>query len=427
MSAGRLKSHALKAALVFAGIAAAGWALGRPVEILLGALSAWAAWHLVNIVRLYLWLRLPKKRGLRGFGIWREIFSGTGAMELRSRKQKKRYKAMIKDFSNVTDAFPDATLIIDENDKLNWFNASARNLLELEEERDIGRPVSNCIDSAAFRNWLASRGEDDHFLEMPYPEHQNNWFDISDIAIRGKRRLIILRDISELHHVERIRRDFVTNISHELRTPLTVMRGYLELLLDRPKDDLTDAVERMLTQAMQMQSMLDDLIELARLQTVESTGQESVVDVPAMLWQLREQAEEISRGDHEIRFDIDNSLMLSGFTSDLESAFRNLIVNALKYTPAGGRVSVNWHDGEEGPALVVCDTGIGIPGREIPRLTERFYRVDTDRARESGGTGLGLAIVKHVMNQHQARLAIESEYGVGSTFSCIFPAERKPI
>jgi len=224
--------------------------------------------------------------------------------------------------------------------------------------------------------------------------------------------------------VEQIRKDFVTNISHELRTPLTVMRGYLELLQDRPADELTDAITRMHTQAIQMQSMIDDLLDLSRLQAVEAHDEEEYVDIATILLQLKEQAEEISRGNHALLFDVDSSLALFGIKSDLESAFRNLIVNAVKYTPDGGRVSINWHDSDEGPTLTVADTGIGIPRREIPRLTERFYRVGSDRGRESGGTGLGLAIVKHVLNQHQARLVIDSEYGVGSQFTCIFPPQR---
>jgi two-component system phosphate regulon sensor histidine kinase PhoR len=203
------------------------------------------------------------------------------------------------------------------------------------------------------------------------------------------------------------------------------MRGSLELLQDRPEDEMTVAFRRMHKQAIQMQSMLDDLLELSRLQDVDTSQHEEPVDIPAMLIQVREQAEEISRGKHELQFDLEDGLALSGVKSDLESAFRNLIVNALKYTPEGGSVSVTWEDTPDGPVLTVKDSGIGIPKREIPRLTERFYRVGSDRGRESGGTGLGLAIVKHVLNGHQASLVIESEYGVGSRFSCVFPPERK--
>jgi two-component system phosphate regulon sensor histidine kinase PhoR len=181
----------------------------------------------------------------------------------------------------------------------------------------------------------------------------------------------------------------------------------------------------MLTQTAHMQALLDDLLELSRLQSDEIQGQEEQVDVPAMLMQLKEQAEELSRGRHELVFEVESGLWLSGVAADLESAVGNLIANAIKYTPAGGTVTVTWRDEEAGPELTVRDTGIGIPSRDIPRVTERFYRVGSDRGRQTGGTGLGLSIVKHVLNAHQAKLQIESELGEGSVFICRFPRERR--
>jgi two-component system phosphate regulon sensor histidine kinase PhoR len=217
----------------------------------------------------------------------------------------------------------------------------------------------------------------------------------------------------------------VANISHELRTPLTVLQGYLELLKDNASEEVGDAVTRMLAQTAQMQALLDDLLELSRLQSDEIQGQEERVDVPAILMQLKEQAEELSRGRHELKFEIAPQPWLSGVAADLESAFGNLISNAIKYTPRGGRITVTWEDCEDGPRLTVRDSGIGIPARDLPRLTERFYRVGSDRGRKTGGTGLGLSIVKHVMNAHQAKLQIESELGEGSSFRCQFPPDRR--
>ena len=400
-----------------------GWTFGHPGKAILAALAAYAIWHFVNICRLYFWIQNSDSEMPASLGLWADIFNRIGSMEQRNRKQKARYQSMIDDFQNVTDAFPDATLIIDENANLTWFNNAASILLGLRDEEDIGRPLGNLVRSADFSNWLANPDEMNNRLEMPAPEKENSWLDITTVPIREDQRLIIFRDVSEVHNVEQIRKDFVTNISHELRTPLTVMRGYLELMQDRPPDELTDAIDRMHTQAIQMQSMIDDLLDLSRLQAVEAHDEEEYVDIAAMLLQLKEQAEEISRGNHVLLFDVDSGLALHGIKADLESAFRNLIVNALKYTPDGGRVSISWHDSDEGATLRVTDTGIGIPKREIPRLTERFYRVGSDRS-QSGGTGLGLAIVKHVLNGHQARLVIDSEYGVGSQFTCIFPPQR---
>jgi len=415
--------HTGRLLLAGVGMLTAGWALGHPGKTILAALAIYAIWHFVNISRLYFWIQKPGSEMPASLGLWADIFSRIGSMEQRNRKQKARYQSMIDDFQNVTDAFPDATLIIDQNANLTWFNNAASILLGLRDEEDIGRPLGNLVRNADFSNWLANPDEMNNRLEMPAPEKENSWLDITTVPIREDQRLIIFRDVSEVHNVEQIRKDFVTNISHELRTPLTVMRGYLELMQDRPPDELTDAIDRMHTQAIQMQSMIDDLLDLSRLQAVEAHDEEEYVDVAAMMLQLKEQAEEISRGNHVLLFDVDSGLALHGIKSDLESAFRNLIVNALKYTPDGGRVSISWHDSDEGATLRVTDTGIGIPRREIPRLTERFYRVGSDRS-QSGGTGLGLAIVKHVLNGHQARLVIESEYGVGSQFTCIFPPQR---
>ena len=415
--------HSGRLLLAGAAILIAGWTFGHPGKAILAALAAYAIWHFVNICRLYFWIQNSDSEMPASLGLWADIFYRINSMEQSNRKQKAQYQSMIDDFQNVTDTFPDATLIIDENANLTWFNNAASILLGLRDEEDIGRPLGNLVRSADFSNWLANPDEMNNRLEMPAPEKENSWLDITTVPIREDQRLIIFRDVSEVHNVEQIRKDFVTNISHELRTPLTVMRGYLELMQDRPPDELTDAIDRMHTQAIQMQSMIDDLLDLSRLQAVEAHDEEEHVDVAAMLLQLKEQAEEISRGNHVLLFDVDSGLALHGIKADLESAFRNLIVNALKYTPDGGRVSISWHDSDEGATLRVTDTGIGIPKREIPRLTERFYRVGSDRS-QSGGTGLGLAIVKHVLNGHQARLVIDSEYGVGSQFTCIFPPQR---
>jgi len=332
---------------------------------------------------------------------------------------------MIGDFRQLTDAFPDATLVVDRNGRINWFHEAATRLLGLRSPEDLGKRVTNLLRGPDFANWLAVQDRVRSPLEMPSPRSDNIWLNVSAFAFQEDQRLVVLRDNTEVHNVEQIRRDFVANISHELRTPLTVLQGYLELLQEHEARDVADAVGRMLTQTAQMQALLDDLLELSRLQSDEIRGEEEAVDVPAMLMQLKEQAEELSRGQHELVFDVAEGLWLTGIASDLEKAFGNLISNAIKYTPEGGRVEIIWRDTESGPRLDVQDTGIGIPSRHIPRLTERFYRVGSDRARQTGGTGLGLSIVKHVLNAHQATLTIESELGEGSLFRCAFPRDRR--
>ena len=285
--------------------------------------------------------------------------------------------------------------------------------------------MTNLLRGPDFGNWLQVGDRVRSPLEMPSPIDQNIWLAVRAITYQGDQRLIILRDNTEVHNVEQIRRDFVANISHEMRTPLTVLQGYLELLQDSESSEVSQAVARMLAQTAQMQMLLDDLLELSRLQNEEMRGEQEIIDIAGMLMQLREQAEELSRGRHRLEFRIESKSQLSGIANDLESAFGNLISNAIRYTPDEGQVTVTWRDSEEGPQFIVEDSGIGIPRRDIPRITERFYRVGSDRARRSGGTGLGLSIVKHVLNSHQAALTIDSEVGEGSRFICTFPHDRR--
>jgi two-component system phosphate regulon sensor histidine kinase PhoR len=425
MATGLRKGHLALWSGAVVVIVLAGWLGQSPVTAALAAAACYAAWQIFNVFRLRAWLRKLKKKAPRSYGAWAEIFSRIESMQQKKQQRKKQYQMVIEDFETLTDAYPDATLVLDKKGRIGWFNRAAADLLRLSKGRDQGRPATEVIRATEFGEWLETGTVRAKRLELEAPGHKDMWLEVNSVQMRKNQRLIVLRDVSEMHRVERLRRDFVTNVSHELRTPLTVMLGYLEIFQDRPKDEMTDALQRMHSQAVQMQFMLDDFLELSRLQSVGDGEDEGIVDVEAILVQLKEQAEEISRGKHQISFEIQPNLKLRGVESDLESAFRNLIVNAVKYTPEEGSVHVSWQDTDHGPRLTVKDTGIGIPRREIPRLTERFYRVGSDRGRKSGGTGLGLAIVKHVLNVHQARLEIESDVGVGSTFSCIFPAQRK--
>jgi two-component system phosphate regulon sensor histidine kinase PhoR len=284
--------------------------------------------------------------------------------------------------------------------------------------------VTNLIREPAFADWLSVQDKLQSSLDINCPIDDNIMLQVSAVRFRKNQRLLILRDVTDLHNIDRIRRDLVANVSHELRTPLTVLLGYLEVLSQGGEMD-PEAVARMLKQARQMHALLDDLLELSRLQDTEKQENAEVVDVPGLLAQLAEQAEDMSKDRHKLRFKIDADLKLRGVETDLKSAFQNLIVNAVNYTPKKGKISITWKDSDEGPVLSVTDTGVGIPHRDIPRITERFYRVGDDRNRKTGGTGLGLAIVKHVLKTHDARLEVRSEFGSGSEFRCVFPVERK--
>lgn len=417
-------SYVAKLMLMAAIIGFAGWMTGHFLLSLVIAAVAYIAWHITNLWRLYLWVNEPDREVPQGTGLWSDIFDGINFMGIRTRDQLSKTRALSAGLKNLTDAFPDAMLVVNQDGVISWLNAAAARLLRYDISAIIGRPLTSHLRDPEFAKWLPIDPQAKNPLDMPSPLQDGRWLTARAATLNENDQLVILRDTTGFHNVEQMRRDFVANISHELRTPLTVLRGYLELLEDNPSEDVSQSANRMLGQALQMQRLLDDLLELSRLQSAELRGEDELVNVPAMLNQLREQAEDLSRGNHRIQCSVDSQLFLSGVGPDLESAFRNLITNAVKYTPRGGTISVTWERTAHGPRLTVSDTGIGIPGRDIPRVTERFYRVGSDRARETGGTGLGLAIVKHVLNSHQAQLGITSELGLGSEFTCTFPDQR---
>lgn len=419
--------HTMQALFVVIALVALltlGWLIGHPVAVLLFAVIALGGWHAWSIRALRRWLKNPDEALPQGIGPLGTLFEDVQQLVSQGMRKKEEYSAMIEDFQLLADAYPDATLLLDGDDRLLWFNAAARTSFKFDDQKHVGSPIAEMVPIPGVAEWLEQ--ENAPRIQIPWKRLGNRqaWLECSRVPIRNGKHLVIFRDMTHVHETERIRRDFVTNVSHELRTPLTVMLGYLEVFLDRQPDDVGDAMARMHAQAVQMQAMLNDFLELSRLQSLDTDAREAEVYVPGLLAGLRKQAEEISRGEHHLEFEIEDDLNLRGVSEDIESAFRNLIVNALKYTPEGGTITVRWFESDGAPILEVIDTGIGIPAREIPRLTERFYRVGSDRGRKSGGTGLGLAIVKHVMNAHGARLEIKSEYGSGSMFRCLFPPER---
>ncbi|HMB59140.1 MAG TPA: phosphate regulon sensor histidine kinase PhoR [Xanthomonadales bacterium] len=419
------KYHGVRLFLGLALLCVAGWLLGYPFLVLQVGLLAYLVWHLTNIWRLHRWLQAAEHDVPESQGIWTELFDNIRLLNQQSRKQESHFKNMIAEFQSLTNALPDATLVIDAHDSITWCNDSAIALLGLRIPEDLGQAVTNLLRGPEFSEWLSSGDRANRKLEMQSPLSDDRWWHVTSVPFQKDQWLIVLRDITEIHNVEQMRRDFIANISHELRTPVTVLLGYLELLHNHPVAEVAAAVERMQGQTVQMKALLDHLLELSRLQSDEIVGEEQDIDIPAMLEQLKETAEELSRGKHRLLFDIQPGLYLLGVSADIESAFRNLIINAIRYTPEDGEIAVTWETSEEGPYLSVADTGIGIPRRDLPRLTERFYRVGSGRGRQSGGTGLGLAIVKHVINAHKARLIIRSELGEGSEFICQFPKERE--
>jgi two-component system phosphate regulon sensor histidine kinase PhoR len=408
----------------------AGWLIGYPLPALTLFFAGYLLWHLVQLSRALRWLNAGAGRDLpQVSGVWAELVNRVHRIQQRSRKRKKRLAKMLNRFQKSTKAMPDATAVLKVTGEIEWANRAAERLLGLSRA-DTGRRITHLVRDPELVDYLEA-GDFEQVIEIPSPVDESVILNIRVVPFAGKQLLLIARDVTRILQLEAMRKDFVANVSHELRTPLTVLSGYLEVLDDAAGDlphGLESIVPPMLQQTRRMNSLINDLLFLSRLERGDMDGSEAElqpVDIPAMLRSLAENAEVLSgEASHRIEVRIEDDLWLLGRPAELESAFSNIISNAVRYTPAGGRINIAWWADAQGAHLSVSDTGIGIDEEDIPRLTERFYRVNKDRSRDTGGTGLGLAIVKHVMVRHEARLEVESELDLGSEFRCDFPSSR---
>ena len=389
--------------------------------------------RLLRHVRMLAWLRAwfeqPKQIVLPlAGGVWGAVFDDLLNLQKRNRKRKKRLASIVAEFQASTEALPDGAVVLGPHGEIAWFNKAAQALLGLRLPQDLGLRVPNLIRKPAFTEYFA-KGDFDVEIETTSPVNPEVRLSFRMIPYGNGQRLLIVRDISERSRLETTRRDFVSNASHELRTPLTVLRGYLEMM-ERDAQGGTELaswrapITEMRTQATRMEALINDMLKLARLDSDVLQTRQDLLDVPRMLTQLQQEMRAMSKGRHQLVFEFDPGLKLFGRETEIQSVFTNLVANALQYTLDGGTVKVRWWSDEQGAHFAVTDSGIGIDEKDLPRLTERFYRVDVGRSRASGGTGLGLAIVKQALGHHEGRLSIDSQLGVGSTFSCHFPLHR---
>lgn len=419
---------------ILAGIAAAslllGAASGRYFIIAAIGFGLYIASHLRQLHRLHQWLQSSAGREIPdAAGLWGDVFNEIRKLMKRSGQREDRLADMLERFQSAAAAMPDAVVILSDEDEIQWANPPAAALLGIDFPRDAGMRLGNLLRDPEFADYLQRRDFSEP-LELPSPANSELTVSLQVIPFGSRRRLLLGRDTTRLMRLEQMRRIFVANVSHEMRTPLTVLTGFLETLRDmkfvRP-EDLAKHLETMHDQAARMQRLVDDLLTLSKLETAPPRRHDEVVDVPALLAGLKEQAELLSgSARHRITLDAQPDLRLLGSREELHSAFSNLINNAVRYTPPGGEIALRWWSDADGAKFSVRDTGEGIAPDHLPHLTERFYRVDTARSRASGGTGLGLSIVKHVLLRHDARLDIQSEMGMGSTFACFFPTKRIP-
>lgn len=395
---------------------------------LAGALAVLLAWHARQLLRVLAWLHAGARReqAPRLGGVWRDVMAGVERRRERDRQRRKRLAAMLDRFQRSTEAMPDGTVVLDSHYGIEWANSAARSLLGIDSPRDQGTSILALLRDPHFRAYLRD-GEPGSSIDIASPVADGVGLNVRVIPYGEGQYLLMARDVSDLRRLETVRRDFVANVSHELRTPLTVITGYAETCTEEDLPaHVRDGLDAIGRQAGRMQALVDDLLTLSRLELdpVDPAAAEWV-SVADMLADLVRDGERLS-GDrgHRLALEADTGLGLKGAAAELSSAFANLINNAVQHTPAGSRVTVMWRSENGGALMRVEDDGPGIEPEHLPRITERFYRVDPGRSRARGGTGLGLALVKHAVARNGGSLEIASVPGSGSTFDCRFTAER---
>lgn len=404
---------------------AAGWPVG--VALLAAILLVYLLIHLRYLGMLERWLNDPAAGTVpEGGGLWERALSSLyQLMRIQSSSQSK-LSAAVDRFQSAAQAIPDGVVILDEDDEIQWCNPVAERHLGIDNNADQGRPIQYLLRQTAFTHYLASLNYAEPVV-MKSPHLHDTTLSIQLVPFGDAQKLLLSRDISALERVVQMRRDFVANVSHELRTPLTVVGGFLETLLDNETIDSAQRrhfEELMLDQTKRMQNLVQDLLTLSKLESSDNAAVEDYIDMQRLLRALHEDAKSLSAGRHQIEFVCELDAGLIGSDTEIYSALSNLVSNAIRYTPDGGRIKARWSRRGADATFSVEDNGPGIEAQHLPRLTERFYRVDRSRSRETGGTGLGLSIVKHVLTRHQGRLEIHSSPGKGSAFVAVLPARR---
>ena len=399
--------------------------LGAALLLLFGI---WGA-HLVQLSRLLSWARQPLGTPVPdGYGLWEDVFAALYQRSREQREQRQALSEMLERFRMVAQTLPDGVVILAEDLSIEWLNTNAEAHMGLSAQRDTGYPITNLFRDAAFVDYLQAR-QFGTSLELRPLRQAGRVLSLQLVPFGENQAMLLTRDVSQREKLETMRRDFVANVSHELKTPLTVVSGFIETLADGiddiPRDDVKHYLDLAAEQAGRMQRLIEDLLILSSMEAGSPPPHDEEVMVDALLADVRGEISTLSAGRHEIQVQSDGPPLLRGSTKELRSVFGNLAGNAVRYTPEGGHIALRWKMQDDGGAeFSVSDDGPGISAEHLPRLTERFYRVDRGRSRDTGGTGLGLAIVKHALERHQAELGIVSEPGYGSTFSARFPAHR---
>jgi len=423
---GKLAAVAL-ATLVVWPLAGAVWALG----LLAAGLLLMALHHVRNLAAFVRWLEAPKRETLpNGSGTWEAAFAELHR-HFKSRDESEReVEIALARFRAAGQALPDGVVILNRDRQIEWANPTAERHLDIDARRDAGQAITNLLRNPDFLAYLDSAAFDEP-LVLRRARGEASVLALRLIGFGDHQSLLLTRDITSEEKLDTMRRDFVANVSHELKTPVTVLSGFVETLANEEMTLSAPQKKKFLglmsEQAHRMQRLIDDLLTLSTLESSTVPADEQAIAVRPFVEKLAEDARLLSGGRHEVQVSVEADARLTGSMREIASALSNLVSNAVRYTPEGGAIRIGWRLRDGQGVFSVADSGIGIERRHIARLTERFYRVDNSRSRETGGTGLGLAIVKHVLTRHQASLEVTSEFGRGSTFSAVFPARRVEI
>lgn len=417
--------------IILLAVGVVGGLLGQLAPVLLLALVIYCAYNLFQLRRMYQWLAQgPSSNKLappESIGLWGDIFDGIYRLQKQERKASAYLEGIINKAQESSAALEMAVIVIDKQNNLDWWNRASEGMLGLKYPQDRNLAVTNLIRNPSFAEYFGTENYDEP-LKINAPGDNSKVLEFQ-IALFGEHeRLMIVRDVTQFHRLESMRKDFVGNVSHELGTPITVIKGYLEAIMDNI-DSLDEKwrkpMRQMHQQSNRMESIVRDLLLLSSLETRTLGKQQDEIGLAALLAEIKNDTQSIfDSRSHEFIIDCSDAIVLKGARSELYSAISNLAVNAAKYTPENGVVVIKTHQSNDAINIEVIDNGIGIEAEHIPRLTERFYRVDSSRSSDTGGTGLGLAIVKHILARHDGELEISSEIGQGSTFKCRLPIAR---
>ncbi|MEY4848371.1 MAG: hypothetical protein RLZZ36_1484 [Pseudomonadota bacterium] len=400
--------------------------MGHPWWGIAGALAIELVRNLVNLHQFDHWLRNRNRRDPPDAGgLWGDLVSQVSRLHRRKQFHKKRLLSLFRELRRSTASMPDGVVALNSANEIVWFNRKAAELLGLKRKTDFGIQIAGLLRVPEFSRYLA-KGDYSASLRVPPRVGDATTLEFQGVPYGEGQVFLLVRDVTRQSQLETMRKDFVANASHELRSPLTVISGYLETLAldDTLPDDLRGPIGEMRRQSERMTTIISDLLELSRLEATDEQVVGTPIDVVGLLTLLRKDLSARDAKAHAVELRIESPDGLMGDQGLIHSAFWNLVDNAAKYTPSGGTITLRWWTDDDGGHFAVTDTGPGIAVEHLPRLTERFYRVDPGRARDKGGSGLGLAIVRHVLQKHGGELKIESVEGRGSTFSCHFAPLR---